>query len=78
MKKPFKKTLFGKLLIGTGDALTGGTVSNLVYEDSEKPSGQIDWERAGAAICTLILTASFALGKISISDVKELFLILNK
>ena len=77
MKKPFKKTLFGKILVGAGDAVTGGTVSNLVYEDSEAPSGSIDWKRAGAAIATIILILSFVFGKITLSDLKEIFSVLN-
>lgn len=77
MIKPFKNTLTGKILVGIGDAFTGGTVSNLVYTDENKPVGEIDWKRAGASIATLILILAFVSGKITLSDLKDVLLILG-
>ena len=76
-KKPFKKTIFGKILVGVGDAFTGGTVSNLVYQDENAPAGAIDWKRAGVSIGTVILIYAFAAGKISFTDLHNIILLLN-
>jgi hypothetical protein len=76
-KKPFKKTIFGKILVGVGDAFTGGTVSNLVYSDENTDAGQIDWKRAGVSISTVILIYAFASGKISLQDLQSIIIIIN-
>lgn len=68
MKKPFKNTLVGKIMIGAADGLTGGTISNLVYADENTPAGQIDFKRAGASVATVILTIGFLSGKINLAD----------
>lgn len=77
MKKPFKNTLVGKLLIGTADAFTGGTVSNVVYSDENKDSGQIDWQRAGASVATLVLILAYVSGKISLESLTSLIELLK-
>ena len=77
MKKPFKKSLLGKVLVGVGDAFTGGTVSNLVYQDENTTAGSIDWKRAGVSIGTVILIYAFVSGKISLTDLQQIILIIN-
>lgn len=78
MKKPFKKSLLGKVLVGVGDAFTGGTVSNLVYQDENAPAGAIDWKRAGTSVAVVILIAAFVSGKITLADLQQLLQILGQ
>lgn len=76
-KKPFRNTIFGKVLIGAADAFTGGTVSNIVYADENTQPGQIDFKKAGASISIIILIIAFITGKVSLSDLKELIELLK-
>jgi hypothetical protein len=69
--KKFKYTVLGRILVGAGDAVTGGTVSNLVYSDEVTHAGQIDWKRAGASVATLVLILAFVSGKISLDTLKS-------
>lgn len=71
MKKPFKHTLFGKVLIGAGDALTGGTVSNLVYKDENTDAGKIDLKRAGSSVITLVLIYLFVRGTLTLEQIEH-------
>lgn len=72
MKKPFKNTTVGKILIGAADAFTGGTVSNVVYHDETTPAGSIDFKRAGASVATLLLIAAYVAGKVKIEDLLQI------
>lgn len=72
MKKPFKNTTIGKIVIGAADAFTGGTVSNIVYQDENKPAGELDFKRAGASIATVILIAAYVAGKVKIEDLLQI------
>jgi hypothetical protein len=78
MKKPFKKSILGKVLVGVGDAFTGGSVSNMVYQDENAPAGSMDWKRACASIATVALIAAFAMGKITLADLQQLLQIVGQ
>lgn len=71
--KPFKNTFIGKLLIGIADGFTGGSISNVVYNDENTPAGQIDFKRAGISIATVILTWAFVTGRVSLADLTTVF-----
>jgi hypothetical protein len=71
MKKPFKFTAIGKIVIGVADAITGGTVSNVVYKDENSEAGKIDIKRAGSSIITILLMYLFATGKLSMEQVQQ-------
>jgi uncharacterized membrane protein YeiH len=71
--KPFKMTFVGKLLIGVADAFTGGTISNVVYQDENTPAGAIDFKRAGISIATIILVWAFVTGKVNLQDFNTVF-----
>ena len=75
--KPFKNTVFGKILIGASDAFTGGTISNIVYADENTQPGQIDWKKAGASLSTIILIIAFTTGKIKLEDLTNILSLLK-
>ena len=67
------KTLTGKIIIGAGDFFTGGTVSNIVENTDDSPSGSIDKIKALGVILTgLILIYLVVSGKISLEDAENL------
>ena len=63
MKKPFFKTAFGKILVGAGDAFTGGTISNIVEKTESHEKGKMDIPKAIGVIATAI--ASWIIAKYS-------------
>jgi len=71
MKKPFKHSIIGKIVIGAADAVTGGTVSNMVYKDESTDAGKIDIKRAGSSIVTIVLMYLYLTGKITMEQVQN-------
>jgi hypothetical protein len=75
--KPFKNKLIGKLIIGIGDAFTGGTISNIVYKDENTEAGEIDFRKAGISIGTIILIWAYVTGKITIDSLTHIIGVIN-
>lgn len=55
MKKKFKDTIGGRLLIGASDVL-GGIGSNVTGETETSPSGKLDPVKLAGAITTIVTT----------------------
>ena len=72
MKKKFKNTLVGKLLIGAADGFTGGAISNVVYQDENKPAGLPDYTKLAASGIVVVLIILFATGKLTHEQLTEL------
>jgi len=65
MKKTFKETTIGRLLIGFADGFTGGAVSNIVYADITAPENKPDYSRLIGSATILLLIYAYVNNKLT-------------